>query len=338
MGKRRGKGAFVKVQKNKAYFKRFQVKPRRRREGKTDYYQRKKLIIQAKNKYETPKYRLIVRSTNTQIICQVAYSTLTGDHIIASAYSKELERYGLKVGFANYSAAYCTGLLVGRRVLKKLGLDELYTGVGNDEEDEVTGEIEVTEFGKKKYFVDEVDEEKRPFRCFLDVGLARTSLGAKVFGALKGASDAGLDIPHNYKKFPGYDPDEKTYDASEHRDKIFGEPVAEYMRFLQQEDEESGTKRLEEQFKSYVAAGISADDLEDLYASVHKKIREDPSPKYDKTHKERVAAGEIKFDKKYKKKGKDSKEERDARVQAKRDLIAQMEEDESSDEEEETEE
>lgn len=38
--------AFVKVQKTKAYFKRYQVKFRRRREGKTDYRARKRLICQ----------------------------------------------------------------------------------------------------------------------------------------------------------------------------------------------------------------------------------------------------------------------------------------------------
>jgi ribosomal protein L18 len=43
---------FVKVQKNKAYFSRFQVKFRRRREGKTDYRQRKRLVCQDKNKYQ----------------------------------------------------------------------------------------------------------------------------------------------------------------------------------------------------------------------------------------------------------------------------------------------
>jgi hypothetical protein len=48
---------FVKVVKNKAYFKRFQVKFRRRREGKTDYFARKRLVVQDKNKYNTPKYR-----------------------------------------------------------------------------------------------------------------------------------------------------------------------------------------------------------------------------------------------------------------------------------------
>ncbi|CAO2633487.1 60S ribosomal protein L5 (Fragments) [Lemmus lemmus] len=53
---------FVKVVKNKAYFKRYQVRFRRRREGKTDYYARKRLVIQDKNKYNTPKYRMIVQN------------------------------------------------------------------------------------------------------------------------------------------------------------------------------------------------------------------------------------------------------------------------------------
>lgn len=40
-------------------------------EGKTDYYARKRLVIQDKNKYNTPKYRMVVRFTNKDIICQV---------------------------------------------------------------------------------------------------------------------------------------------------------------------------------------------------------------------------------------------------------------------------
>ena len=61
----------MKVVKNKAYFKRFQVKFKRRREGKTDYYARKRLIVQDKNKYNTPKYRLVVRFSNKDITAQV---------------------------------------------------------------------------------------------------------------------------------------------------------------------------------------------------------------------------------------------------------------------------
>lgn len=44
--------AFVKLVKNNAYFKRFQTKYRRRREGKTDYRARKRLITQDKTKYK----------------------------------------------------------------------------------------------------------------------------------------------------------------------------------------------------------------------------------------------------------------------------------------------
>lgn len=47
---------------------RFQTKYKRRRAGKTDYYARKRLITQAKNKYNAPKYRLVVRFTNRDII------------------------------------------------------------------------------------------------------------------------------------------------------------------------------------------------------------------------------------------------------------------------------
>lgn len=31
---------------------------------------------------------------------------------------------------------------------------------------------------------------------------------------MKGATDGGLDVPHNEKRFPGYDRDAKSYDVS----------------------------------------------------------------------------------------------------------------------------
>lgn len=323
---------FVKIQKDKAYYKRFQVKYRRRRAGATDYYARKKLTIQAKNKYASPKYRLVVRFTCSRVICQVAYATIAGDMIMAQADSTELKRYGLKAGFKNYPASYCTGLLVARRVLQKLGLFEMYSGVGDEEEDEVNAEIVSVSFGKKTYFVDELDESRRPFRVNLDVGLARTSLGAKVFGAMKGASDGGLDIPHNHKKFPGYDKDEDTYDAAFHKDQIFGEPIAEYMRFLEQEDEESGTKRFEEQFGTYVAASVGADDLEEMYLAVHKAIRADPSSAHKDSRKTRKST--VAHEKKYKNAVKKTHEERKVSIQAKLDKIAAAESDDDEEEEE----
>ena len=41
-----------------------QVKYKRRRQGKTDYRARLRLSAQNKNKYNTPKYRFVVRFSN----------------------------------------------------------------------------------------------------------------------------------------------------------------------------------------------------------------------------------------------------------------------------------
>ena len=75
-----------------------QVKYRRRRQGKTDYRARLRLVRQDKNKYNTNKYRLVVRFSNKNITCQIVYSTIQGDVVMAAAYAHELPQYGLKVG------------------------------------------------------------------------------------------------------------------------------------------------------------------------------------------------------------------------------------------------
>lgn len=293
---------FVKVQKSKAYYSRYQVKFRRRREGRTDYRQRKRLCCQDKNKYQSPKYRFVVRFTNKQVICQIAYALIDGDRILCHASSKELGRYGLTVGLKNYAAAYCTGLLCARRLLKKVGLDEIYEG-----NTEVDAEVVKTEhYDGKTYFVEEVDDDKRPFRAFLDVGCKATTTGCRIFGALKGAADGGLDIPHSEKRFPGYDRDAKEYDAEMHKERIFGGHVGEYMEYLEEED----NTKYQEHFKGYIDEDIEADGLEELYEGVHQKIREDPTAAEKKSHTP---------DKSYKRKAKLSLEERKARIQAKKD-------------------
>jgi len=292
--------AFTRVQQSKAYFSRFQTKFRRRREGRTDYRQRKRLCAQDKNKYQSPKYRFVVRFTNKFVICQIAYSLIDGDRIICQAHSSELERYGLSVGLKNYGAAYCTGLLCARRLLQKVGLDETYEG-----NDEIDGEVVKTEYDGKTYFVDEVDDEKKPFRALLDVGCKPTTTGCRIFGALKGAADGGLDIPHNEKRFPGYDRDAKEYDAEMHKERIFGGHVSEYMEYLEEED----NQKYQEQFKAYIDEDIEPDSLEELYEEVHEKIREDPSPAEKKNFTP---------DKSYKRKAKLTLEERKERVAAKK--------------------
>merc|ERR1719242_700274 len=231
-----------------------------------------------------PKYRFVVRITNSDVVCQVISATTIGDKVFAAAYAHELPRYGLSVGLTNYAACYCTGLLLARRLLKKVGMED-YEGT-----EEVTGE----------YFMEEPDYEeenpKEPFECYLDVGLRRTTTGARVFAALKGATDGGLKVPHrdNGKQFPGYYKEDggATYNADICRKYIMGGHVGDYMTLLQEEDAEKYQKH----FSKYIAAGLSADDLEGLYEKVHAAIRADPSSNVKSTKIPEVA--------KYKKKGK----------------------------------
>nr|XP_027205434.1 60S ribosomal protein L5-like [Dermatophagoides pteronyssinus] len=220
----------VTVRKTPAYFSRYQVKKRRRREGKTDYQQRTRLVKQDLDKYQAKKYRFVVRFTNNRVLCQVAYSTIMGDVMMCSADSTELVGFGMP---------------------GKVRAD---------------GEL---------YSVDDEDLERRPFTAVLDVGLVRTTTGARVFGALKGALDGGLSIPHSEKRFPGYSKDESgegSYDSAAHRDRIFGKHVANYMQLLEQEDSEKYAKL----FSRYIAAGINAANLEEKYRALHDAIRSNP--------------------------------------------------------------
>jgi large subunit ribosomal protein L5e len=252
---------FVKIVKNKAYYKRFQVKLKRRREGKTDYRARRRLINQDKNKYNTPKYRFVVRISNREITAQIAYAQLTGDKILCSAYSHELKRYGLKAGFTNYASSYATGLLLARRLLAQLGLAEKYLGVK-----EATGEDK---------HIDYPEEGPRPFKALLDVGLARTSTGARVFAVLKGALDGGVDVPHKETRFAGYKKDTGKLDAALFRKYIFGGHVADYMKLLEKDNPE----RYKRQFGQYIKNNIKAGDIEGSWKKIHVAIRADPARK-----------------------------------------------------------
>lgn len=253
--------AFVKVLKSRAYFKRYQTKFRRRREGKTDYYARKRLILQDKDKYDTPKYRLVARFTNSRVICQVTYATISGDKVLAQAQSSELKRFGLTAGLTNYAAAYATGLLLARRLLKKTGLDSLYKGAAK---------IDGSDYNVNEE--DHPEEQKRPFKAILDTGLTNTTRGNKVFACLKGATDGGLYVPHSTRRFPGSDGD--NYDAEVHRQRIFGVHVQKYMKELKDESQDDYTSQFGKWDANLKAAKV--DNLEKLYSKIHDEIRKNP--------------------------------------------------------------
>jgi large subunit ribosomal protein L5e len=178
------------------------------------------LVIQDKDKYNTPKYRLVGRITSTRVIAQVISSTVKGDFVFCAADSQELRRFGLTAGLSNYASCYATGLLLARRLLKKVGLDQAYQGL-----EKVDG---------SNYDVSQHQGDRRPFKCILDVGLRATTNGSKIFGVLKGACDGGLYVPHSANKFPGHkvDGDNVTDNIKVHRTRIFGAHIDTYIKKL----------------------------------------------------------------------------------------------------------
>jgi len=163
---------------------------------------------------------------------------------MCAAESDELRAHGLNAGLTNYASAYATGLLLARRLLKQVGLADDYKGA-----EKIDGEYYNSS--------DHQEGERRPFKALLDVGINRTTTGARLFGALKGACDGGLDIPHSNKRFPGYvraqvevvtnkrgkstgeaEKSEAQYNAGVHRDRIMGVHVTKYMNEMKKEDPE----------------------------------------------------------------------------------------------------
>lgn len=59
--------------------------------------------------------RLVVRKTNKNIISQVIVSSDNGDKTVASAYGKDLQKYGWTFSHKNIPAAYLTGFLLATR-------------------------------------------------------------------------------------------------------------------------------------------------------------------------------------------------------------------------------
>ena len=88
----------------------YTVPMRRRREARTDYHQRLRLL-------KSGKPRLVARTSNTQVRAQLVATGPQGDETVASARSNDLREYGWEAPTGNMPAAYLTGLLAGLRAL-----------------------------------------------------------------------------------------------------------------------------------------------------------------------------------------------------------------------------
>ena len=186
---------------------RYRVPFRRRREGKTDYRKRMRMIISGKP-------RLVVRKTNKYIIAQLVEAKVEGDRVITSAHSSELKKYGWKASFSNTPAAYLTGLLIGLKSVKA-GVKE----------------------------------------AIIDIGLHRPVKGARVFAVLKGAVDAGLEIPYGEEKLPS-------------EERIKGGHIAKYALLLK----ENNPEKYERQFSIYLKSNLPPENLPTHFEEIKEKI------------------------------------------------------------------
>ena len=105
-----------------AHGPRYRVPFRRRREGKTDYRKRLKLLLGRKP-------RLVVRRFISNILAQLVEYDPKGDKVIFTIHSNRLKKYGWKGHRGNLPTAYLVGLLAGLEARKR-GYEEAILDIG----------------------------------------------------------------------------------------------------------------------------------------------------------------------------------------------------------------
>ena len=95
---------------------------RRKREGKTDYRKRLKLLLASKP-------RLVVRRSLKNIKAQIIEYDEKGDKVIASAISPELKKLGWNFSYRNTPSGYLLGLLIAKKAKEK-GINEAVLDLG----------------------------------------------------------------------------------------------------------------------------------------------------------------------------------------------------------------
>ena len=106
--------------------------------------------------------RCVIRKSNNGILVQVTTYERVGDNIITSARAKDLSTLGFTLHTGNIVAAYLTGMLAAKRAIKA----------------GVTEEV------------------------IIDFGLQRIQYGNRLFAAVKGLIDGGLNVRVGEGVFP----------------------------------------------------------------------------------------------------------------------------------------
>lgn len=185
----------------------YRVPYRRRREKKTDYRLRKRLV-------SSKKIRLVIRKSLKHLYLQLIEAKVDGDRVLAHANTKELFKYGWKGGTGNLCAAYLAGLLLGKRAL-----------------------------------------EKGYNYAILDLGMYSITEGNRLFAALKGALDAGMEIPHSEEILPD-------------EDRIRGKHIADYAELLKKEN----PSKYQMHFSNYLRMGLAPEDIVEHFENIKKEI------------------------------------------------------------------
>lgn len=100
----------------------YKVHFRRRREGKTNYAKRLKLL-----KSKLP--RLVVRKTNTRVIASITLFDEKGDKTLYTVDGNHLSKLGWKGSKKSIAASYLIGLMVGKRA-KSIGIEKAVLDMG----------------------------------------------------------------------------------------------------------------------------------------------------------------------------------------------------------------
>ena len=90
----------------------FTVKFRRKREGRTYYKKRIKILI-------SEKYRFVVRKSLRNFQASLIQFDQKGDRVIFTVNSKSLHKLGWKADSGNLPSAYLIGYIAGKKALEK---------------------------------------------------------------------------------------------------------------------------------------------------------------------------------------------------------------------------
>lgn len=161
------------------------------------------------------KPRFVVRITNKNVIVQIVKSEIEGDYVLISVHSRELHE---KYNWKASGNNLPASYLIG-----------LLAG------------FKSLELGIKE--------------AYLDLGLRRATKGSRIFSVVKGANDAGLDVPINMDVVP-------------EPDRINGQFIAEFAESIED------PYRYETLFSAYLRKGLLPEQIPNHFEDVKNQIRE----------------------------------------------------------------